>query len=74
MAHNILPFAWQYDDVTGAKTHIWVFSALDTTCTTQAVQDAFDDGQISQQYKDAILANTYGGDTPPQPEDWVAIV
>lgn len=70
---SVLPYNWQYDEITGNKTRAWIFSALDTTCTTDDMANALSSGKISQQYHDALAANKYGGDTPPKTEYWLEL-
>lgn len=66
----LLRYAWQTDG-DGNKLKAWIFTELDTACAQMDMQKALDDGTISQAYYNALTANKYGGDTPPQTEYWL---
>jgi hypothetical protein len=69
---TIYTYNFEYDD-EGNPIKAFVFSALDTPCTQMDFDRALAEGVITQQYYDALVANTYGGDVPQQTEYWLTL-
>lgn len=51
----------------------YVFSALNVECTTMDFDKALTEGEINQQYHDALVENVYGGDILEKPVEWLQL-
>ncbi len=51
----------------------YIFSALNVECTAMDFDKALNEGEINDQYKNALVANTYGGATPEKPVEWLQL-
>lgn len=59
--------------VNPVTNEAWVFSALDNDCIKIDSQRALDAEIITEEYRNALLANVYSGATKPKTEYWLQL-